>query len=60
MALLVLALYVPVLIFGSGAVEQAMTSIDYSANLSLLGAGLLFGALAIPFAMAAALRISLD
>ena len=60
MALLVLPLYVPVLIFGSGAVEQAMTSIDYSANLSLLGAGLLFGALAIPFAVASALRISLD
>ena len=60
MALLVLPLYVPVLIFGSGAVEQAMTSIDSSANLSLLGAGLLLGALVIPFAVASALRISLD
>ena len=60
MALLVLPLYVPVLIFGAGAVEQAMVSIDYTANLSLLGAGLLLGALAVPFAVAAALRISLD
>ena len=60
MALLVLPLYVPVLIFGAGAVEQSMSSIDYSANLSLLGAGLLLGALAVPFAVAAALRISLD
>jgi len=60
MALLVLPLYVPVLIFGSGAVEQSMVSIDYSANLSLLGAGLLIGALVVPFAVAAALRISLD
>ncbi|MEO8102036.1 MAG: heme exporter protein CcmB [Betaproteobacteria bacterium] len=60
MALLVLPLYVPVLIFGSGAVEQSMVSIDYSANLSLLGAGLLLGALVVPFAVASALRISLD
>jgi len=60
MALLVLPLYVPVLIFGAGAVEQSMSAIDYSANLSLLGAGLLLGALAIPFAVASALRISLD
>ncbi len=60
MALLVLPLYIPVLIFGAGAVEQVMASIDYSANLSLLGAGLLLGGLAAPFAVAAALRISLD
>ena len=60
MALLVLPLYVPVLIFGSGAVEQAMTTIDYAANLSLLGAGLLLGALATPIAVAAAVKISLD
>ena len=56
MALLVLPLYIPVLIFGAGAVEQVMASIDYSANLSLLGAGLLMGALSAPFAVAAALR----
>ncbi len=60
LALLVLPLYMPVLIFGAGAVEQVMSSVDYSANLSLLGAILLLGALASPFAVAAALRISLD
>lgn len=60
MALLVLPLYIPVLIFGAGAVEQVMAAIDYSANLSLLGAGLLFGAMGAPFAVATALRISLD
>lgn len=60
LALLVLPLYMPVLIFGAGAVEQVMASIDYAANLSLLGAILLLGALASPFAVAAALRISLD
>jgi heme exporter protein B len=60
MALLVLPLYIPVLIFGAGAIEASMAGIDYSANLSLLGAGLLLGALATPFATAAAIRIALD
>jgi heme exporter protein B len=60
MALLVLPLYMPVLIFGAGAVDQVMSSVDYVANLSLLGAMLLFGALVSPFAVASALRISLD
>ena len=59
-ALLILPLYIPVLIFGAGAVEAVATGIDYGANLSLLGAGLLFGALATPFAVAAAVKISLD
>ncbi len=60
MALLVLPLFVPVLIFGAGAVEQAMSAQDPSANLSLLGAGLLASLVLTPWAIAAALRISLD
>jgi heme exporter protein B len=60
MALLVLPLYIPVLIFGAGAVEAAMSELGYGAHLSLLGAGLLFGALGSPLAVAAAIRISLD
>ena len=60
LALLVLPLYIPVLIFGAGAVEQAMVSIDFSANLSLLGAIVLLAGLAVPFAVAAAVKISLD
>jgi heme exporter protein B len=59
-ALLVLPLYIPVLIFGAGAVEASMAGIDYTANLSLLGAGLLLGVLASPFAVAAAIKIALD
>ncbi len=59
-ALLVLPLYIPVLIFGAGAVEATMALIDSSANLYLLGAALLLGALATPFAVAAAIKISLD
>jgi heme exporter protein B len=60
MALLVLPLYIPVLIFGAGAVEAAVAGVDYSANVSLLGAGLLLGALATPFAAAAAIKIAID
>ena len=60
MALLVLPLYIPVLIFGAGAVEQAMVGLDFSANLSLLGAILLLGGLLVPLAVAAAVKISLD
>ena len=60
LALLVLPLYIPVLIFGAGAVEQSMAGIDVSANLSLLGAILLLGGLAVPFAVAVAVKISLD
>jgi heme exporter protein B len=60
MALLVLPLYVPVLIFGTVAIDAAVAGTDYGANLSLLGAGLLFGALLTPFAVAAAIKIALD
>lgn len=59
-ALLVLPLYVPVLIFGAGAVEAALSGIDYSGHLALLGAGTLLGLVATPFVVAAALKISLD
>ena len=60
MALLVLPLYVPVLIFGAGAVEASAAGINFAANLSLLGAALLLGLVAAPFAAAAAIRIALD
>jgi heme exporter protein B len=59
-ALLVLPLYVPVLIFGAGAVEASLSGVDYSGHLALLGAGTLLGGVFTPFVVAAALRISLD
>lgn len=59
-ALLVLPLYIPVLIFGAGAVEAALSGIDYSGHLALLGAGTLLGLVFTPFVVAAALKISLD
>jgi heme exporter protein B len=56
LSLLILPLYIPVLIFGVGAVEAAATGQGFRAHLLLLGAFLL-GALALaPFVAAVALR----
>jgi heme exporter protein B len=60
LSLLVLPLYVPVLIFGAGAVEAVMTGLDAGAHLSLLGAFLVLTLGFGPWVTAAALRISLD
>lgn len=59
-SLLVLPLYVPVLIFGAGAVDASAIGMDASGHLSMLGALLLFGMVLAPWATAAALRISLE
>ncbi len=60
LALLILPLYVPVLIFGAGAVDAARFGLGAGANLSLLGAGLLIAIVGAPFAASAAVRIALD
>ncbi len=59
-ALLVLPLYVPVLIFGAGAVTSSMAGIGGEANLSLLGACLVLSLFLAPWATAAALRVALE
>ncbi|MBI5449761.1 MAG: heme exporter protein CcmB [Gammaproteobacteria bacterium] len=59
-ALLVLPLYIPVLIFGAGAVEAGMSGLGADAHLSLLGALLLLALCCAPWAAAAALRISME
>jgi heme exporter protein B len=59
-SLLVLPLYIPVLIFGSGAVDASITGSSVQANLSLLGALLVLSFVFAPWATAAALRISLE
>jgi heme exporter protein B len=57
---LVLPLYIPVLIFGAGAVGAEASGLGSDAHLFLLG-GVLAAALALaPWASAAALRISLE
>jgi len=59
-SLLVLPLYVPVLIFGAGAVDASAMGMDASGHLSILGALLLLGLGLAPWATAVALRISLE
>ncbi len=59
-SLLVLPLYVPVLIFGAGAVEAAVSGLGASGHLSLLAAFLVLTLCFSPWATATALRISLD
>lgn len=60
LALLVLPLYTPVLIFGTGAVDAAVAGSDFSANLSLLAAMLTIAVFFAPWATTAALRIALE
>ena len=59
-ALLVLPLFVPVLIFGAGAVTSSMAGIGSEANLSLLGACFMLSLAFAPWATAVALRIALE
>ena len=59
-SLLVLPLYIPVLIFGTGAVDAAISGMEFDGHLSLLGAFLMLAALSTPLATAAALRISAE
>jgi len=59
-ALLVLPLYIPVLIFGSGAVQASVTGSSSQAWLLLLAATLIVSLVFAPWATSAALRISVE
>ena len=59
-ALLVLPLYIPVLIFGVAAVDGVVLGLGGTAPLLLLGAMLLAALALAPFATAAALRLALE
>jgi heme exporter protein B len=60
LALVVLPLYIPVLIFGVSAVEGALMGLGGRAQLLILGAMLLAALALAPFATAAALRLALE
>ena len=60
LALLVLPLFVPVLVLGAGAVEMAAEGLGGEGQLLLLAALLVAAAALAPWAIAAALRISLE
>jgi len=59
-ALLVLPLYIPVLIFGAGAVGAEASGVGATAHLLLLGGALAGAAALTPWATAAGLRIALE
>jgi len=59
-SLLILPLYIPVLVFGAGAVEASASGLGAQAHLSLLGAGLCLSIVFAPWATAAALKISVE
>jgi len=59
-ALLILPLYIPVLIFGAGAVDASISGMSPQANLYLLAAFLVVASVFAPWATSAALRISLE
>lgn len=59
-AVLVLPLYIPVLIFGAGAVTASMTGLSPQSALSLLGALLALGIVFAPYAASVALRIAVE
>ena len=60
LALLILPLYVPVLIFGAGAVNALLIGINPGAYFSLIGALLAVSSVIGPWAACAALRVALD
>jgi heme exporter protein B len=60
LALLVLPLYIPALIFGAGAVEAHSAGLDAGGHFALLGALLALAAFFAPWATTAALKIALE
>lgn len=60
LSLLILPLYIPVLIFGAGAVEAHASGLGAGGHLSLLAALLVLALFFAPLATTAALKISLE
>jgi heme exporter protein B len=60
LSLLILPLYIPVLIFATSAIDAASLGMSYTGQLAILGA-MFMGALTFtPFAISAALRVSVN
>ncbi|OOF34910.1 heme exporter protein CcmB [Salinivibrio costicola] len=60
LSLLILPLYIPVLIFATSAIDMAALGADISGQLAILGAMLVGSITLAPFAIAAALRVSVN
>ena len=60
MSLLILPLYIPVLIFGAGAVYANSVGLDITGHFSLLGALLILALAFVPWVSAAAVKIAIE
>lgn len=60
LSLLILPLYVPVLIFGAGAVYASSVGLAISGHLSLLGALLILALAFVPWVSSAAIKIAIE
>ena len=60
MSLLILPLYIPVLIFGAGAVYANSVGLDTSGHFSLLGALLILALAFVPWVSSAAVKIAIE
>ncbi len=60
LALLLLPLYIPVLVFGAGAVDAYSAGIGIEGHMSVLGAELILALVGAPLATATAIRIAID
>jgi heme exporter protein B len=60
MSLLILPLYVPVLIFGAGAVYANSVGLDTTGHFSLLGALLILALAFVPWVSATAVKIAIE
>lgn len=60
LSLVVMPLYVPVLIFGASAVNEAVLGFTYSGQIAILAAMFVAALVLSPFAVAGALRISVN
>lgn len=60
LSLLILPLYIPILIFATSAIDAASLGMAFNGQLALLGAMLMGSATLAPFAVSAALRVSVN
>lgn len=60
LALLILPLYIPLLIFASAAIEAASMGLDYTGQLAVLLAIVLFSLALVPIAVCSALKINVS
>jgi len=60
LSLIVLPLYIPILIFGSGAIMQSLAGESAQGALLMLAAFLVLGVSLTPFALGAALKLSIS